>query len=1196
MGGTMDREPGSSKREDGGGGQSTNALLLLVTLLAGALLVRQIPLSDSRPDNAEPKAYESSAPAGVDARLWQDPMGAVARGIKEAGLRPSDAENPALAIAPGDAKDAGSKPTGPETAYSASAMAHRVQTWAQANAKQNPIIVGAMVPGGAYPGYAEGRRRARFAVVAGLKEMGFTPNDSEHLNFFFLDGPLRTQMLGSDKKSEGVSRRSPRGQFFAYEWFDFAPKGALVRSNATGDADPGNQRLLLIWLDQDFFWEQPLDQLSKFFKFLLNHPGKGDKANKDTPIIILGPGDSTVLRRMATEARSESSQTAKANGHTLVIAPGPDASTVVRRVATSAASSSNSAPPIKFRFYDYGATAPDAQLLPAPKDHVEPKSVNAFFEQTPATVFRTIGDDAMLACALRNELNLRGVRAPSPDDKDISPEVILISELDTEYGRAISETTKSALVGARSCPPSDALPAAPAMQYAEPLSSHWIKTYSYLRGVDGRLPQRQYENNGAGNTTKNASEGHKGSSPASDEKRIERAEGQSQLDYLRRLAAQLHAMDQRARAQGKPGIRAVGVLGSDVYDKLVVLQALRPTLPSAVFFTTDLDARLLHPNELGWTRNLIVASSYGLDLSPALQAGNPPFRDVYQTSLYLSTLIALTNAEREECWSREVACPVGRERIDDWRGQPRLFEIGLRGPVDLSDRREVDPKCVAVSGLPDCETVHPRSPGLAPEPQPLLWQLLFVAITIGLLIYLLANGAVERIRNWVSDPPLGAAVGLHISRRTVLIATAVTSLAALIGIWIFLPAIVNGVVGFVTQHGSGEPISLLDGISILGTELIRLIALILAIWMIGHSWRNLERNGELVAQEMKWDRSRKALNDDVDKEYAEWTWWQRTLHAFSFRLIRKNGKKRNETEMDECKACARTDPETGLRPEGEHFWRQYIYQGRIGARLLRVSLAIIVYLQFSILVAMVFGFPDNPIRGDLIKRFDLCLVWAVVLAMQFLVFFVIDATLLCRQFVMAVSRRDDEPSQCAAAEFDVVGTTTRWPDNTTLEHFRKQLNIDKRYADQWVTIHVIGLRTKAVSKLIYFPYIIISLAIVARSTVFDNWGMPLTLIIILGTSALIVTVSAILLRWAAEYARRKATWRLGIELIRLNGTNDPADQHVAKQIELLIAQINRYNTGSFASYLDQPFVRAFLLPLGSVGGVGALQYLTIWHF
>jgi hypothetical protein len=35
-------------------------------------------------------------------------------------------------------------------------------------------------------------------------------------------------------------------------------------------------------------------------------------------------------------------------------------------------------------------------------------------------------------------------------------------------------------------------------------------------------------------------------------------------------------------------------------------------------------------------------------------------------------------------------------------------------------------------------------------------------------------------------------------------------------------------------------------------------------------------------------------------------------------------------------------------------------------------------------------------------------------------------------------------------------------------------------------------------------------------------------------------VSAILLRRAAEYARRKATWRLGNELIRLNGTNDPA--------------------------------------------------------
>ena len=72
-------------------------------------------------------------------------------------------------------------------------------------------------------------------------------------------------------------------------------------------------------------------------------------------------------------------------------------------------------------------------------------------------------------------------------------------------------------------------------------------------------------------------------------------------------------------------------------------------------------------------------------------------------------------------------------------------------------------------------------------------------------------------------------------------------------------------------------------------------------------------------------------------------------------------------------------------------------------------------------------------------------------------------------------------------------------------------------------------------------------------------------------------------------------WRLTNELIRLNSGTD-ADQHGAKQLEIMIGQIQKYDTGSFASYLNQPLVRAIMLPLGSAGGASLLQYLTIWNF
>ncbi len=43
--------------------------------------------------------------------------------------------------------------------------------------------------------------------------------------------------------------------------------------------------------------------------------------------------------------------------------------------------------------------------------------------------------------------------------------------------------------------------------------------------------------------------------------------------------------------QGEKGFRAIGILGSDVYDKLLILRALRPRFPDVVFFTNNLDAQ-----------------------------------------------------------------------------------------------------------------------------------------------------------------------------------------------------------------------------------------------------------------------------------------------------------------------------------------------------------------------------------------------------------------------------------------------------------------------------------------------------------------------------------------------------------------------------------------------------------------------------
>ena len=143
-----------------------------------------------------------------------------------------------------------------------------------------------------------------------------------------------------------------------------------------------------------------------------------------------------------------------------------------------------------------------------------------------------------------------------------------------------------------------------------------------------------------------------------------RAEGQSQFDYLQRLGDRVRQLDAQLRLQGDRGIEAVGVLGSDLYDKLLVLQALRPLLPEARFFTTDFDALLLHPDEQKATGNLLVGSGFGLQLRPDVQGTIPPFRSNYQTAEFLAARVAIhSDNAPNPCWSSSpLMFEIGRSR------------------------------------------------------------------------------------------------------------------------------------------------------------------------------------------------------------------------------------------------------------------------------------------------------------------------------------------------------------------------------------------------------------------------------------------------------------------------------------------------------------------------------------------------------
>ena len=159
---------------------------------------------------------------------------------------------------------------------------------------------------------------------------------------------------------------------------------------------------------------------------------------------------------------------------------------------------------------------------------------------------------------------------------------------------------------------------------------------------------------------------------------------------------------QRSRA----GVAAVGVLGSDRYDKLLILQALRTLLPNALFFTTDLEAQMWHPSAVPYTRNLLIASSFGSRLNDDLQGDIPPFRSSYQTAAFLATQAAL-----------ESAVTGGGGAACTWKEPPVLFEVGLTKlfqlpPVKTNDKPTPDktpcPRVVK-------SRIHPDASGMFPK-------------------------------------------------------------------------------------------------------------------------------------------------------------------------------------------------------------------------------------------------------------------------------------------------------------------------------------------------------------------------------------------------------------------------------------------------------------------------------------------------
>lgn len=926
-------------------------------------------------------------------------------------------------------------------------------------------VLSVMVSSGPYPDNSEMRLRSRYAVVSGLSRLGFVPEDSQHIEAFSYGYGRDFDQNRSEDAPVSMRNLVP------YEYFKRKGNDGNKQNREERD-----ERVLLLWLSEEALQGKPLQLLDALYReHILPY------CQNSCKLSLIGPYGSETLSDMLKELKY-----------------GNFCFSNLKE---------------KFEIYSATATAPPPFLLNragyselenGPEESAR-KSIIKKFHDKNIVFIPCINSDAEFAGKIIKELELRHIHIdPSGKKHD---NVVLISEWDSFYGRTLPFVFIKAIIekndkNFRFTTCDNANKKVP-----------WVRRFSYLRGLDGKLPgdseqKTEYWEQKDANSKEVKEEIH----------RMEDPTGKAQYDYLRRLADSIYKDEQDLNKQGDAAgsIKAIGVLGSDFYDKSLVLQALQQRFPQVVFFTTDMDARMLDPVKFESMRNLIVASSYSLELDRKLQGDIPPFRDSYQTSMFLSVLRALSS-----------------DIPPDFKPEPRIFEIGRNGPVRLKQK---DERPSELEPGMDAESGWAFSPGDIKN------MVIALLVVLPVLLYL-SISSMKRI------------ISKHLLK---------------IIIFLVLSLVIGLGIGYISNQPGEEPFSFFGGISSWPAEIIRIITLAISclfIWILDK--RLHENNAEIDG---KAERSSFA---DHKAGAENGLWYKRFYNIIKYDwdmndiLSRINNKTEKQKGEDDITV--------------NDIWEEYIYRDNKRMRRYRVSLIVLVYTFFCSLVFKVFEPPLPPIRGDFSYYSYFVIIGSVGFSFTWLTFRVVDATRLCCRFIELVS-----------------GQSPKWREylgrERSLKNTVKNISPENReILSELYLIRLIGDRTEAVGKFIFYPVAVWVLLFLSRIRYFDNWYLWIGLAIVLTVSALYAWSCGFWLRHSSEMARENALWRLLKKKEVLFLSNEPNADRI-QLIEHVMKEIREIKTGTFIPFMQHPLVQSLLMSFGGIGGAAFLNYLTILNF
>ncbi len=861
--------------------KDTSALFLSgsVILIAalGGYLWYQAPLKSARPANPGLERHEATVTTRALARLWQDPLAAVDEHRKSPRPGAAYAEKRSWTVL---AEQMAAKLTG-------------------GSPRANMAVLVVMTDGSSYVEGTEQRIRDRYAIGSALSVACYVPEDGHHVGYVMTDNdpPIAVP----------------------FEWYgpralrDCAPKERTLTLY---------DHVLILWVSDELIPEAgPLRSLADTINSLdalvldrIAASKPGVPRLTGIAYSLIGPSSSSLFREMVREAG----------------AAGPSIQWPLRKAAERAGSLAVFSP---WATVSSELLAENIRGLYGEATEEGSAWVEEQLSRANVVLSYRVPSDFELSQALVRELRLRGVHARS--------QIALLAEWDSYYGRTLPlEFSAAACMHAHQAEPGhrcqnhkgalEAL-AIPAKQRDE---LPWIHQYSYLRGLDGEIPGGESGGNRGG-------KGKPGKGSDRNVEDLERPEGESQLDYVRRLADRLEA-DSEDR-----DFRAIGILGSDVYDKLLILQALRKRFPHTIFFTTDLDARVLHPSQYEWTHNLIVASHYGLQVHPALQREIPPFRSSYQSGTFLGALQAIGHLQQTRP-DRPYSI-LGDDHLTFAPGTaPLMFEVGRTGahrlPAAPDETRD------ATTGAPH-EEEHLNSPDSMSSERAtdrrIQTTFLLIILAVVCALYL----AVPVLRS-IPDEMLSPEISLFIMRSAVALA---------IGLGLVLVLL-----HWVSRLPGGEPFFWAEGISLWPSVLIRLVVAALSFGFLRFAQSQLAANEIHLTNQYQLHKT--------TTHAPTWTGWRGLMSPMAWSIDFRGNAQDIADLWSEHSQFERSA------------WRRVVPQ--------TVMLGIL-----GMILLYVFGLPHAPARGSAAQVIHIFSWILASLSMGLLMFFVVDAIRVCTGFI-----------------------------------------------------------------------------------------------------------------------------------------------------------------------------------------------------